>query len=69
MWMPAYQLAYMDNDCSTEEERKAIIYNPDRFECERMEIIDKLPWFVATVKGHIDEAFLNDFINFPPIIK
>jgi hypothetical protein len=47
---------------------KDIIFNPDRFECEVETIISGLPYFVASVKGHIDEGYLNDYINFPPII-
>jgi hypothetical protein len=31
--------------------------------------VDKLPYLVAVIKGHIDNDFINDFINFPPIIK
>jgi hypothetical protein len=69
MWMPGYHLDYLDDENSTEEARRAIIFNQDRFECEDNERITKLPWFVALVKGHIDEHFLNDYINFPPIIK
>jgi hypothetical protein len=25
--------------------------------------------FIAELKGHIDEMYINDFINFPPIIR
>jgi hypothetical protein len=28
-----------------------------------------MPWFVAVVPGHIEVQYLNDYINFPPIIK
>ena len=39
-----------------------IIHSQDRFN-------KKGQLFVATVKGHIDEKYLNDFINFAPIFR
>jgi hypothetical protein len=68
MWMPGYQVKRMCKTNSTEEERKKVIMNSDRFSFN-FEIISKLPFFVAVVKGHILEEKINNFINFPPIIK
>jgi hypothetical protein len=69
MWMPGYEKWFMDSENSTQQERMKVIMTEHRFECDNERIIDGLPWFVAVVKGHIDEDHLNDFINFPPIIK
>jgi hypothetical protein len=44
------------------------ISNPLRFS-SRPSDIDKVTMFVAEVKGHIDEEYINDFINFPPLIR
>ncbi|KAA6371265.1 MAG: hypothetical protein EZS28_033207, partial [Streblomastix strix] len=38
---------------------RKIIHSADRF-------TDKGQLFIAQLKGHIDEKYINDFINFPP---
>jgi hypothetical protein len=69
MYMPGYQTARFNKTNSEFAQMLDIIKNPDRFECENEEIIAKVPWIVACAKGHIDEEYLNDSINFAPIIK
>jgi hypothetical protein len=75
MWMPGYQTRRMEatNEVSekaaTQEEMLSIILDVRRFECEDEEVIGRLPWFFAVVRGHIAEERLNDYINFPPILK
>ncbi|KAA6402265.1 MAG: hypothetical protein EZS28_002211 [Streblomastix strix] len=41
---------------------RKIIHSADRF-------TDKGQLFIVQLKGHIDENYINDFINFPPIIR
>ncbi|KAA6356879.1 MAG: hypothetical protein EZS28_047594, partial [Streblomastix strix] len=41
---------------------RKIINSTDRF-------TDKGQLFIAQLKGHIDEHYINDFINFPPIFR
>jgi hypothetical protein len=67
--MPAYQIKRYDSNNSSLEEKMDIITNKNRFECANQSIVDKLPYFVAVVKGHIDNDYIDDYINFPPIIK
>jgi hypothetical protein len=43
--------------------------NKDRFECSNQRVIDRLPWFVAVLRGHIEEEYINEYINFPPSVK
>jgi hypothetical protein len=69
MYMPGYQLKRYNPENSSLKERLDVINNPSRFECTDQSIVDKLPYFVAVIKGHVDNDFINDFINFPPIIK
>jgi hypothetical protein len=69
MWMPGYEAGRLDMKNSTQDEMRRVILTPDRWECESTERIERLPWFIAVVKGHIDEEYLNDYINFAPVIK
>jgi hypothetical protein len=78
LYMPGYQLKLYSKEtpegdralwAHNKQEMLKIINNPDRTECEHEPTIDRLPWFVAVVKGHIPEEYINDYINFPPIIK
>jgi hypothetical protein len=41
---------------------------PQKQECNAI-INSRDQLFVAEVKGHIDDAYLNDFVNFPPIFR
>ncbi|KAA6379203.1 MAG: hypothetical protein EZS28_025270 [Streblomastix strix] len=45
-----------------------IIYNKNRF-TEDEQICQSVPLFIAQVKGHIDENYINYCINFGPIIR
>jgi hypothetical protein len=79
--MPGYQTNRYTKEDQEQDFLKALIIYPNRFECDNQEIIDQIPWTVSVLIGHIgatpielqngvlDEAYLNDFINFPPIIK
>jgi hypothetical protein len=69
MYMPGYQLDRLNKENSDEKTMGDIIFNPNRFECEDQMIIDSLPYTVAVVKGHIVEKYLQDYIDFAPIIK
>jgi hypothetical protein len=69
MYMPGYQLQRLYKNNSTNEERMRVIMNPERFVCDDPAVISKLPYFVAVVKGGIPESFLNEFVNFPPVIR
>jgi hypothetical protein len=67
--MPGYQIGRYNKENSDFAKMLEMIKNPDRFECENEEIIAKIPYIFACVKAHIDEEYLNDNINFAPIIK
>jgi hypothetical protein len=69
MYMPGYQTNRYTKEDQGQEFLNALIDNPHRLECDNQDIIDSIPWTVSVLIGHIDENFLNDFINFPPIIK
>jgi hypothetical protein len=64
MWMPGYLIRVLLTENSTEEERRAAVLPEARWGEG-----DELPYFVAVVKGHIATERLNEFIDFPPIIK
>jgi hypothetical protein len=67
--MPGYQIARYDKNNCDYDKMLRMIRNPNRFECKNEERISKIPWTVACVKGHIDEAYLKVYINFAAIIK
>jgi hypothetical protein len=54
MYMPGYQLDRFNTE-NGKDKMRDVIYNHNRFECDDGTIISKLPYFVAVVKGHIDE--------------
>ena len=63
MYMPGSITGYFV--CDDDKKRKKamnIIQSNDRFTKDGQ-------LFVATVKGHIDEQYLNDYINFAPIFR
>ena len=63
MYMPGSITGYFL--CDNEKKKKRAlrtIHSKDRFTKDGQ-------LFVATVKGHIDEKYLNDFINFAPIFR
>ncbi|KAA6380309.1 MAG: hypothetical protein EZS28_024163 [Streblomastix strix] len=69
IYMPGYELDRIE--CETENQKQLglkIINNPLRFSNKQSEI-DRVTVFVAEVKGHIDYKYINDYINYPPIIR
>ena len=63
MYMPGSIIAhYVTDDEKKKKRALKTIHSDDRF-------TDKGQLFVATVKGHIDEQYLNDYINFAPIFR
>jgi hypothetical protein len=46
MYMPGYQTDRLDGNNDLTNKRKNIIYNPDRFECEDLVKINKLPTII-----------------------
>ncbi|KAA6364323.1 MAG: hypothetical protein EZS28_040150, partial [Streblomastix strix] len=69
IYMPGYELERYE--CQTEQDKQKalqIINNPLRFSQNKSDI-DKVTFFVTEIKGHIDDQYINDYINCPPIIR
>ncbi|KAA6366738.1 MAG: hypothetical protein EZS28_037735, partial [Streblomastix strix] len=47
---------------------KALIYDTNRFSNDPL-VVDKMLLFVAEIKGHVDEKYLNEAINWGPILR
>ncbi|KAA6369906.1 MAG: hypothetical protein EZS28_034567, partial [Streblomastix strix] len=47
---------------------KALIYDTNRFSIDPL-VVDKMLLFVAEIKGHVDEKYLNEAINWGPILR
>ncbi|OHS97242.1 hypothetical protein TRFO_36565 [Tritrichomonas foetus] len=50
----------------------AIIFNKRRFlndEKDSSQEFNEMPLFLAEVKGHIDQKYLNEYLEFKPIIR
>ncbi|KAA6399667.1 MAG: hypothetical protein EZS28_004800 [Streblomastix strix] len=47
---------------------KALIYDTNRFSNDPL-VVDKMILFVAEIKGHIDEKYLNEVINWGPVLR
>ncbi|KAA6373280.1 MAG: hypothetical protein EZS28_031193, partial [Streblomastix strix] len=62
---------YMPGDVTSvikdEYRARQIIYNENRFSCDEDIIENKVQLFIAVVKAHIPEEFINEFIDFPVI--
>jgi hypothetical protein len=67
--MPEYQISRLSKRNSDMTKMRSIVFNEARFDCDSQEIVDKLPWFVSVVKGHIADEKMNDCINLAPILK
>ncbi|KAA6404422.1 MAG: hypothetical protein EZS28_000043 [Streblomastix strix] len=53
----------------TDQDRyKALIYNTNRFANDPL-VVDKMLIFVAEIKGHTDERFINEVLNWGPILR
>jgi hypothetical protein len=62
MFMPGRVFKFMCNATSTQQEMINIIKSQDRFEAYGQ-------MFIAEVRGFIDEDYLEEFVNFPPIFR
>ncbi|KAA6362105.1 MAG: hypothetical protein EZS28_042368, partial [Streblomastix strix] len=47
---------------------KALIYDTSRFSNDPL-VVDKMLLFVAEIKGHVDERYINEVINWGPILR
>ncbi|KAA6400526.1 MAG: hypothetical protein EZS28_003948 [Streblomastix strix] len=53
----------------TDQDRcKALIYDTSRFSNDPL-VVDKMLLFVAEVRGHTDERYINEVINWGPILR
>ncbi|KAA6384002.1 MAG: hypothetical protein EZS28_020472 [Streblomastix strix] len=53
----------------TDQDRcKALIYDTNRFSEDPL-VVDKMLLFVAEIKGHTDEKYINEVINWAPILR
>ncbi|KAA6398613.1 MAG: hypothetical protein EZS28_005858 [Streblomastix strix] len=63
-----YMPAQLIEKITDQDRCKALIYDQNRFSEDPL-VVDKMLLFVAEIKGHIDEKYLNEVINWGSILR
>ncbi|KAA6386198.1 MAG: hypothetical protein EZS28_018277 [Streblomastix strix] len=63
-----YMPAQLIEKITDQDRCKAFMYDTNRFSNDPL-VVDKMLLFVAEIKGHIDEKYINEVINWGPILR